>query len=92
MEFHAKWDKGKKGSEKIIEDKFLDEEEVEPHVFELVNYLFAAVYFHYDYLDSHLPKESKLRASPLYIACSDFEFRGEAKIAYPWSDTEYTPQ
>ena len=84
--------RGKREVKKIIEEKFLDEEEVEPHVFELVNYLFAAVCFHYDYLDSHLPKESKLRASPLYIACSDFEFRGEAKIAYPWSDTKYTPQ
>ena len=84
--------RGKMGVKNIIEEKFLNENEVEPHVFELVSYLFAAICFHYDFLDNHLPSENKLRASPLYIACSDFEFRGDAKIAYPWSASKYIPQ
>jgi len=71
---------------------FLNANEVQPHIFELIRYLFAALCFHFDFLEEKLPKESKLRASPLYNAVSNFEFRTEAKIAYPWTATEYTPQ
>ena len=28
----------------------------------------------------------------MYNACANFEFRNVAKIAYPWSETKYTPQ
>ena len=43
-------------------------------------------------MDKTLGKKSKLQASPLYNACANFEFRSEAKIAYPWSATKFTPQ
>ena len=80
------------GVKKALEDYFLNANEVQPHIFELIRYLFAALCFHFDFLEEKLPKESKLRASPLYNAVSNFEFRSEAKIAYPWTATEYTPQ
>ena len=84
--------RGKSRVKEIIEEKFQNENEVEPHVFELIQYLFAALCFHYDFLDKTLGKKSKLQASPLYNACANFEFRSEAKIAYPWSATKFTPQ
>jgi len=78
---------------KTLEDYFLNANEMQPHVFELIRYLFAALCFHFDFLEEKLPKESKLRAyHPLCNAISNFEFRTEAKIAYPWTATEYTPQ
>ena len=83
---------GRIGVKKTLEDYFFNANEMQPHVFELIRYLFAALCFHFDFLEEILPKESKLRASPLYNAISNFEFRTEAKIAYPWAATEYTPQ
>ena len=84
--------KGRIGVKKALEDYLLNANEVQPHVFELIHYLFAALCFHFVFLEEKLAKESKLRASPLYNAISNFEFRTEAKIAYPWTATEYTPQ
>ena len=83
---------GRIGVKKTLEDYFLNANEMQPHVFELIRYLFAALCFHFDFLEEKLPKESKLRASPLYNAISNFEFCTEAKIAYPWTATEYRPQ
>ena len=90
--FTESGERGKKGVKDIIQEKFLNQNEVEPHVFEILRYLFAALCYHCDFLDKTLAKESKLRASPLYNACANFEFRNVAKIAYPWSGTKYTPQ
>ena len=59
-DFTESGNRGKIGVKKIIEEKFLNENEVDPHVLKLARYLFAAVCFHYDFLDSHLPSEIKL--------------------------------
>ena len=91
-DFTESGERGKNAVKKIIQEKFVDIDDVEPHVFELLRYLFAALCFHRDFLDKTLSNGNKLRASPLYNACADFEFCTEAKIEYPWTETEYTPQ
>ena len=81
------------GAKKALDHYFLNSNEVQPHVFELIRYLFAALCFHFDFLEGKLAKQSTLRASPLYNEVSNYEFRaGANKIAYPWTATEYTPQ
>ena len=74
-----------------IEGKFATTDEVKPEVFDLLRYLFAAVCYHYDYMDEKLSNSSKLRASPIFIEASVFEFRQFAVIAYPWTATQMTP-
>ena len=80
------------GVKKALEYYFLNSNEVQPHVVELIRYLFAALCFHFDFLEEKLAKQSQLRASPLYNEVSNFEFLVEAEIAYPWTATEYTPK
>ena len=85
-------ERGRKAVTQKIQDKFITAQEVEPHVFELVRYLFVSLCFHHDYLENTLTQKNKLRASPLFNACAGFEFHSEAKIEYPWAATDYTPQ
>ena len=91
-DFTKSGERGAKGVKDMIEEKFVGTNEIDPHLFELVTYLFAAVCFHFKYLDETIPEGCKLRGSPLFNAAADFEFRSEAKIEYPWSATKYTPQ
>ena len=91
-DFTKSGERGKNAVKKTIEELFAKEDELPSHIFELISFLFAALCFHIDFLETTLPNESKLRASPLFNACAGFEFCTEAQIAYPWSETSYTPQ
>ena len=50
-DFTKSGERGTKGVKDMIEEKFVGTNEIEPHLFELVTYLFAAVFFHFNYLD-----------------------------------------
>ena len=51
---------GRIGVKKTLEDYFLNANEMQPHVFELIRYLFAALCFHFDFLEEKLAKQSQL--------------------------------
>ena len=91
-DFSESGETGKKAVKTIIHEKFVEASEVEPHVFELVRYFFAAFCYHYDYLDKTLAPSDKLQTSTLFSAAKDFEFCAEATTKYPWTATKYTPQ
>ena len=58
----------------LIEDNLVISTDVSSPTFELINFLFACVYFHYNHLNTHIHKNHRLRASPIFIAA------GRAKI------------
>ena len=75
----------------IIEETFVDQHVVEPHVFELVGHLFAAVCFHHSFLEETLSATNKLRASPIFNVAGTFKHRSCATTSLPWTSTKYTP-
>ena len=61
-------------------------------IFGMFQYLFAAVAFHYDYLDRTLDEQNKLRASPVFMELADCEIKDYAVVRYPWELTPYSPK
>ena len=74
-----------------IGNNFATLDEIEGKTFELIRFLFASICFHYDFLDTHLHQEHKMRSSPLFIVAADVEFQKCAVVAFPWNATKYTP-
>lgn len=91
-DFTKSGEEGKKVVQKIIEEKVIEAIEVDPHVFELVQYFFAAICYHYKYLDNTLAPRDKHCGLTLFSAAREFKFRAEAKTVFPWTATKYTPQ
>ena len=76
----------------LIEDNLVLRSEVSAPMFELLQFLFASVCFHYNHLDEKLHKSNRLRASPLFIAAGrEKSLRKHAVINFPWTSTSYTP-
>ena len=59
-------------------------------LFLLINYLYAAMCYHYEDLDSRLSSRNRLRTTPLFLDTSS-EIRKYAKVKYPWNKTVHTP-
>ena len=82
---------GKKAVTKAIQKNFMNSRLVEPHVFELLRYFYAAMCYHFDFLDKNLSSKHPLRASTLFTSCKRFKYRRLATITFPWNSTDYSP-
>ena len=51
----------------------------------LIQYLFASVWYHHDFLDKHLHAECSLRAST-FLKDIPSEFTKIVKVSYPWEN------
>ena len=60
-------------------------------MFELLQYLFASLCYHYNFLRENICATNKLNASPLYNCIDSFEFLRAARVTFPWDITNYTP-
>ena len=76
----------------LIEENFMRRTDVSSPNFEILQFLFACLCFHYKHLDAHIHKNHCLRGSPIFIAV------GEAKnlqifdfTRYPCTITTYNP-
>ena len=67
-----------------------NEESMNSTTFLLVQYLYAAVCYHYDELDKRLSSKNRFRVSPMFIDVTD-EVRKCAVVKYPWNSTNTTP-
>ena len=75
-----------------IEDTFVRRTDVSSPTFELTQFLFACVCFHYNHLDTHIHKNHRLRASTIFIAAGRAKHLHKfALTRYPWTRTNYTP-
>ena len=78
--------------ETLIEENLVRRIDVSGPTFEIIKYLFACIWFHYDHLDAHLHPNHRLRASPIYIASvREEDIHKYAVIRYPWLSSNYTP-
>lgn len=76
-----------------ISSGIADREVVSAATFGLVQYLFAALVYHYDYLNSTLDECNKMRASFGFMKAADCGRLKEcAVIRYPWEMTSATPK
>ena len=76
----------------LIEENFMRRTDVSSPNFEILQFVFACLCFHYKHLDAHIHKNHCLRGSPIFIAV------GEAKnlqifdfTRYPCTITTYNP-
>ena len=60
----------------FILDNFVTMEQITGKMFDLLQFLFASITYHYDHLDTYLHRQHKLRSSPLFIATSQGEIPG----------------
>ena len=78
--------------ETVIEDSLVIRIDVSGPTFEILEYLFACICFHYEHLDAHLHPNHRLRASPTYItSVREKDLYKYAVIRYTWLSTNYTP-
>ena len=77
--------------DQIIENNFASMEEVEGKTFNLLPFLFASISFHFNFLDTHMPIEHKMRSSPLFIAAAGADVQRCAVVRFPWNATQHTP-
>ena len=52
----------------LIEENLVRRTYVSGPTFELLKYLFACIWFHYEHLEAHLYPNHRLRSPPIYIA------------------------
>jgi hypothetical protein len=76
----------------LIEDNLVARSGVSAPMFELLQFLFASICFHYKHLDENLHGTNRLRASPIFIAAGrEKSLRKFSIINFPWTSTTYTP-
>ena len=63
----------------LVEENFVRRIDVSSPTFEILQFLFAFVCFHYTHFDTHIHKNHRLRASPIFIAA------GRAKHLHKFS-------
>ena len=93
---HAYWTESpsnlKYRMETLIEDNLVRRTGVSSPTFEHLKYLFFFICFHCEYLDAHLNKIHRLRASPIYIApVREKDLHKYDVIRYPWFSTNDSP-
>ena len=74
-----------------LKDRILQWESVPASTRTLIDYLFASICFHQDYLSSNLHTECRFRASSFFRDIPQ-EFLDCAMIAFPWNSTQDTPK
>ena len=87
-------DCGEEGKNYVIQtitDLDVNADHIEPPMFELLQYLFASLCYHYNFLRENICTTSKLNASPLYNSIESFEYLTAARVVFPWDITSYTP-
>ena len=74
----------------LIEENFVRKIDVSSPTFDLIKYLFACVCFNYTHLKTHIHKNHRLRASPIFIAAGrDKHLHKYDLTRYPWTSTTY---
>ena len=83
----------KKRLEEII-NGITNKNTVSAATFGMMQYLFAALVYHYDYLNETVDEQSKLRASSGFMAAADCdaELKECAVVRFPWEVTPCTPK
>ena len=75
-----------------IEENLGRRTEVSGPTFDLLEYLFTCICFHYQQLDAHFHTKHRLRAPQIYIASGRGKYLHKyAVIRHPWLSTNYTP-
>ena len=76
----------------LIEDNFVKTTNVSNPSFKIILFVFACLYFHYTYLDTHIHKIHHLRASEIFIAVGRSKHIHKFALnRYSWTITMYTP-
>ena len=68
-----------------------DKDRVTAATFGMLQYLYAAILFHYDYLNENLGERNQLRASFGFMEAADCGLKEYAVVRFPWESTPYTP-
>lgn len=84
-------EEGKNYVLQTITDLVVNADDIEPPMFELLQYLFASLCYHYNFLRENICATNKLNASPLYNCIDSFEFLNAARVTFPWDITNYKP-
>ena len=74
-----------------LKDRILQWGLVPARTRELIDFLFATIYFHQEYLNLNLHTECRFRASSFFKDIPQ-EFLDCAMIAFPWTSTQDTPK
>ena len=77
--------------EEDIEENLVRKHEINPALFSMLNFLYATICYHYEFLNEKLHSRSSLRVSPMFIAASYKERNNFSQIRYPWNRTKNTP-
>ena len=76
----------------LLEENVVRKKDVSSPTFELLQFLFASLCYHYTHLDENMHGRNRLRVSPIIIAAGrEKRLRTFAVTNYPWSSTAYTP-
>ena len=76
----------------LLEENVERRNHISSHSFELLNFLFASICYHYTHLDEHMHSRNRLRALPIFIAATrEKRLRTYAVTNYPWSSNVYIP-
>ena len=75
----------------LTEENFVRRTDISSQTFYILQFLFACVCFHYTHLDTHIHKNHRLRAYPIFIATGRAKHLHKfALTRYPWAIITYT--
>ena len=72
----------------LIEENFVRRTDVSSPTFNILQFLFECVCFHYTHLNAHIHKNDRLRASPMFIVAGRAKHIHKFALKrYPWTST-----
>jgi hypothetical protein len=74
----------------LLKDYMVGGHSIKGEVFHLLNYCFASLCYHHNFLVGILPKQNKLKASPFFTKLPNYA-RGAATVRFPWNKMAATP-
>ena len=76
----------------LIEESFVRSTDVYIPTFGIILFLLAYACFHYTHIYTHIHKNHRLRASPIFIAAGRAKYLHKFSLTrYTWTSTTYTP-